>query len=336
MRAPVARNFYTDLPQRKKRLGSTASLDHILLGAPMGSYGSPSDKRSRESVHRLAESFSLLATLAVVGSIMIAGVLLHPDVAQAKTGEELFQSGCNACHTIGAGRLVGPDLLGVSERRSEEWLVEFVQHSQAMVEAGDPVAVALFEEHNKVPMPDQALTKAEILAVVEYAKTPHVAPGQPAAPEPDELTEEDIVLGENLFQGSVRLSNGGPACNSCHDVTNDAVIGGGILAKELTTVFSRLGGPGVRAILGSPPFPVMQKAYEDDPLTDSEVKALVGFLEKADSEKSLQQPRDYGVGLFASGVAGSGILLGLYSLLWRRRKRKSVNQSIYDRQVKSI
>ena len=205
-----------------------------------------------------------------------------------------------------------------------------------MVEAGDPVAVALFEEHNKVPMPDQALTKAEILAVVEYAKTPHVAPGQPAAPEPDELTEEDIVLGENLFEGSVRLSNGGPACNSCHDVTNDAVIGGGILAKELTTVFSRLGGPGVRAILGSPPFPVMQKAYEDDPLTDTEVKALVGFLEKADSEKSLQQPRDYGVGLFASGVAGSGILLGLYSLLWRRRKRKSVNQSIYDRQVKSI
>jgi hypothetical protein len=132
------------------------------------------------------------------------------------------------------------------------------------------------------------------------------------------------------------LSNGGPACNSCHDVTNDAVIGGGILAKELTTVFSRLGGPGVRAILGSPPFPVMQRAYEDDPLTESEVKALVGFLEQADRDKSLQQPRDYGMGLFASGVAGSGILLGIYSLLWRRRKRKSVNQSIYDRQVKSI
>ena len=79
----------------------------------------------------------------------------------------------------------------------------------------------------------------------------------------------------------------------------------------------------------------MQEAYEDEPLTESEVKALVGFLEQADSEKSLQQPRDYGVGLFASGVVGSGILLGLYSLLWRRRKRSSVNQSIYDRQVKS-
>jgi len=285
-------------------------------------------------VHRLAEGFSLAATVLFVGSIMVAGVLLRPDVAQAKTGEELFQSGCNACHTIGGGRLVGPDLLGVSERRTEEWLVEFVQHSQAMVEAGDPIAVEVFEEHNKIAMPDQALTKAEILAVMEYAKTPHVIGAVPPD-EPVALTEEDIVLGQNLFEGSVRLIHGGPACNSCHDVTNDAVIGGGILAKELTTVFSRLGGPGVRAILGSPPFPVMQEAYADEPLTEREVMALVGFLEQADRDKALQQPRDYGIGLFTSGVVGSGILLGLYSLLWRRRKRSSVNQSIYDRQVKS-
>jgi len=280
--------------------------------------------------------FSTLSITALVSSITVAGALFSPTVARGKSGEEIFFSrGCNACHTIGGGRLVGPDLLGVSERRSEEWLVEFVQHSQAMVEAGDPVAVALFEEHNKVTMPDQPLTKAEILAVIEYAKIPRVVgTAQPALPLV--FTEEDIVLGQDLFEGSTRLSNGGPACNSCHDVTNDAVIGGGILAKELTSVFSRLGGPGVRAILGSPPFPVMQKAYEDEPLSETEVKALVGFLQRADSEKALQQPRDYGIGLFTSGVVGSGILLGLYSLLWRRRKRSSVNQSIYDRQVKSI
>ena len=134
-------------------------------------------------MHRLAAYFSVFATVALAGSTMVAGVLLNPDVAQAKTGEEIFlQSGCNACHTVGGGRLIGPDLLGVSERRSEEWLVKFVQHSQAMVEAGDPVAVALFEEHNKVVMPDQVLTKAEILAVVEYAKTPRIiGTAQPAA-----------------------------------------------------------------------------------------------------------------------------------------------------------
>jgi cytochrome c2 len=286
-------------------------------------------------VQRLAQGLTALLRTAFSGLLIVGGVLLSSDVVQAKTGEEIFNSGCYACHTIGGGRLIGPDLLGVSERRSEEWLVEFVQHSQSMVEAGDPVAVSLYEEHNKVVMPDQAVTKAEILAVTEYAKTPRViGTAQPAVPIV--YTEEDIVLGQNLFEGSTRLSNGGPACNSCHEVTNDAVIGGGILAKELTSVFSRLGGPGVRAILGSPPFPVMQEAYEDEPLTEPEVKALVGFLQRADSEKTLQQPRDYGIGLFASGVVGSGILLGLYSLLWRRRKRSSVNQSIYDRPVKSV
>ena len=69
-------------------------------------------------MHRLAAGFSVFATVVLVASIMVAGPLLHPNVAQAKTGEEIFQSGCNACHTIGGGRLVGPDLLGVSERRS--------------------------------------------------------------------------------------------------------------------------------------------------------------------------------------------------------------------------
>jgi hypothetical protein len=149
-------------------------------------------------------------------------------------------------------------------------------------------------------------------------------------------TEEQVVLGQNLFQGTTRFANSGPTCNSCHDVTHDAVIGGGLLAAELTTVFSRLGGPGVRAILGSPPFPVMQRAYADKPLTEDEVAALVGFLQQADEEQALHQPRDYGIKLFGAGVLGAAVLLGLYSLFWNGRLRGSVNQEIYDRQVKSI
>ena len=51
-------------------------------------------------------------------------------------------------------------------------------------------------------------------------------------------------------------------------VNNDAVIGGGILASELTSVFSRMGDPAVRSILGNAPFPVMKTAYLDKPLTE--------------------------------------------------------------------
>ena len=256
------------------------------------------------------------------------------SAAAAQTSQELFQTRCAVCHTIGGGTLVGPDLQGVAERRSEDWIIRFVQRSQQLVQSGDPDAVAVFEEFNRIPMPDQSLSEREIRGIIDYIRG--AGSTAPAEPQPvQRATAEQILLGQALFQGTTRFASGGPTCNSCHDVTNDAVIGGGVLARELTTVFSRLGGPGVRAILGSPPFPVMQRAYQDKPLTDNEVVALVGFLQQADEEQSLHQPRDYGMGLFGAGVVGTVVLLGLYSLIWRRRLRGSVNQSIYDRQIKS-
>jgi cytochrome c2 len=268
-----------------------------------------------------------------VAFLTVAGFALHPDTARAQ-GQETFQRMCSACHTIGRGPLVGPDLQGIAERRSEEWIIEFVQHSQELVRAGDPDAVAIFAEFNKIPMPDQPLSDEEVREIMEYiGGAGSTGAVQPSVLEP--ATEEQILLGQALFQGTTRFTNGGPTCNACHDVTHDAVIGGGSLGRELTTVFSRLGGPGVQAILGSPPFPVMQRAYVDKPLTDEEVVALVGFLQRVGEEQAFHQSRDYGPKLFAAGVAGTALLLGLCSLVWSGRLKGSVNQSIYDRQIKS-
>jgi len=149
-------------------------------------------------------------------------------------------------------------------------------------------------------------------------------------------SEADILRGQDLFQGKIRLANAGAACNACHEVVNDAVIGGGVLAAELTTVFSRMGMPGVGAILGRPPFPVMQAAYENKPLTEDEIRSLIAFLQYADAQHFYHRPRDYGLGLFVSGTVGGGALLGLLSFVWRRRKQWSVYQPIYDRQLKSV
>ena len=258
-------------------------------------------------------------------------------------GEQIFQTTCFACHTIGGGRLVGPDLAGVHERRSQEWLESFVKSSQSMINDGDAEAVAVFEEFNRMPMPDSLVSEEQIRQVLDYiesqssgeaASTDAGAIEQmtPAAP----ASEEDILAGQELFQGNLRFVNGGPACNACHEVRNDAVIGGGILATELTTVFSRMGGAGVKAILGRAPFPVMQTAYQNRSLTENEVTALVAFLEYADSEQYNQLPRDYGIGLFLSGSAGAGVLFVFFAVVWRGRKKESVNQAIYDRQITSI
>jgi cytochrome c2 len=249
-------------------------------------------------------------------------------------GESVFQASCSACHTIGGGRLVGPDLRGVWERRSEAWIIAFVQHSQQLVAAGDSTAVALFKEYGDLPMPDQPLSADEVRQLLAYMRSAGAAGAAPG-PVVAAATEEQTLLGRSLFQGTTRFANGAPACTSCHDVTDAAITGGGALARELTTAFARLGGPGVQAVIANPPFPVMQRAYRDHPLTAEEVTALVGFLGLVGAQQALHQPRGFGPRLFAVGVGGSVVLLVLYSLVWRRRLKGSVNQGIYDRQLKS-
>ncbi len=286
--------------------------------------------------------------ISALGALLLVAFLGPlPNGRAQQPGEQDYQTLCAACHTIGGDRLIGPDLAGVHERRSEEWLVEFVQSSQSMIERGDPDAVAIFEEYSNLPMPDPPLSEAQIRDVVAYlqAASAGIVSPQPAASvagatanpeEPLPLPPEaEIAWGRDLFQGRIRFENGGPTCNACHEVVNDAVIGGGILSVELTTVFSRLGGRGVRAIVGASPFPVMQAAYEERALTENEVTSLVSFLQYADQESAFQTPRDYGLGLFISGLIGTVILFGFISILWWGRKRGPVNQTIFDRQVKS-
>lgn len=257
----------------------------------------------------------------------------------ASEGEKLFKETCVGCHTIGGGRLVGPDLEGVHDRRTQQWLEKFVKSSQSMIKSGDADAIAVFEKYNNIVMPDSVISDEQITAVLGHIKSASSGDGTQqvveTAPVVQTASKEDILLGASLFQGKTRFENAGPTCISCHDVTNDAVIGGGVLAKELTTVFSKMGGTGVRAILGSAPFPVMEIAYKDKALTEKEVTALVAFLQDADENHAYSNPRDYGMGLLLSGVIGAGILFMFYSLLWLRRRKDSVNQAIYDRQVKS-
>jgi len=282
-------------------------------------------------------------------SLIIGVLTIFASVGQSQVGwcqdpgEQTFKTICIACHTIGGGRLVGPDLASVHDKRSQEWLENFVKSSQSMINDGDAEAIALFDEFNRIPMPDSFLTEEEIRQVLGYVRSQSTnqatatSPGavvQEAPAEP--ASEAEIFAGQELFQGNVRLANGGAACNSCHEVRNDAVIGGGILATELTTVFSRMGGAGVKAILGRAPFPIMQAAYQGQPLIDKEITALVAFLEYADSEQYNQLPRDYGLGLFLSGLVGAAALFLLFAFVWRSRKRGSVNQAIFDRQIKSV
>ena len=280
----------------------------------------------------------------VAGFLVVAGWLIGSLSASAQdSGTQIFQQSCAVCHHIGGGRLVGPDLAGVNDRRPEDWLLKFIKSSQTVVKSGDKTATALFEEFNKIPMPDQALSDEQIKQVLAHIKetggspaagketaAPPAQAASVAEPQPDE-----IQRGQDLFEGRVRFANGGPSCNACHHVTSDALLGGGLLAAELSLVFSRMGHAGVRAIIENSPFPVMQAAYAGKEFSDKEISALLGFLQHADKEHARQMPKEWGWRIFSAGTGGVVVLLGIFSLAGRRRKTGCVNQDIYDRQVKS-
>lgn len=86
-------------------------------------------------------------------------------------GKVIFLSRCASCHNVNK-TLTGPALAGVDQRRSIEWITNFVRSSQAMIKNGDKDAVALYEKFNKVPMPDHAdLSDADVNNIVEFIKS---------------------------------------------------------------------------------------------------------------------------------------------------------------------
>jgi len=283
-------------------------------------------------VRRRRYGVGAVATRTLLTAVGALGVAAP---AAAQDGEQLYRTFCIACHTVGGGRLVGPDLAGVTERRTEAWLIPFIQRSESVIASGDPDALALRAEYPGLAMPDWPLSGDEVRAILAYVSGGAASAASAAPPVPATFTPQEAEMGLHLFQGTTRFAGGGPACNSCHEVSHDAVIGGGILAADLTAVFSRLGGAGVRAVVGSPPFPVMERAYRGRALTEEEQHAILAFLQRADAEQAFQQPRDYGVRLVQAGLVGAALLLGLYTLVWSGRRRGPVNHEIFARQVSS-
>lgn len=106
--------------------------------------------------------------------IAVSACLLVPATARssgtAPDGEAVFQQKCASCHTIGGGRMVGPDLQGVTERRDKSWLVHWIAEPDKVLAAKDPVAIQMLEEFGGIPMPNLGLSRGEVDAVLTFLK----------------------------------------------------------------------------------------------------------------------------------------------------------------------
>ncbi len=102
----------------------------------------------------------------------VSAVNQPTEAGSAALGEEIFIAKCTACHSIGEGVRVGPDLQGVTQQRDPDWLARWIIEPDVMLAEGDPIATELLAEHNNVPMPNLQLTSEEVDNVIAYLANP--------------------------------------------------------------------------------------------------------------------------------------------------------------------
>ncbi len=253
------------------------------------------------------------------------------NAADAQAGAQLFQQkGCTACHTIGKGDLVGPDLKGITEKRPQDWLKQWIAAPDKMIAKKDDYAVKLLHQYHDVQMPSLGLGTSDVDNILAFLASPGAA-AQASGPTPQAAKTANAPavkgnpeIGKDLFTGVVRFQNGGPPCMACHSVSGIGALGGGQLGPDLTEVVKRYGGAsGVDAFVAGTPTPTMKAVWGQRPLTAEDRANVVSFLTQAELSQRPAQAIWQLAGLAALGFV---ILLTIAAFNWQHRLRFGVRR----------
>lgn len=253
----------------------------------------------------------------VVGLLLLAAPAVAggqtPSPQSVNAGRTLFETKCAPCHSLGDERLVGPGLEGIGERRERAWLTAFITAPDRMLAQQDSLATQLLAEY-QVAMPNLGLSGAEAESILDYLATSPAPATSAARAEP--AASGDAARGRMLFTGERRFENQGAACTSCHTTAGLGRVGGGTLAKDLTHVAATYGA-GLRAVLEASPFPAMQAAFGDRPLTAAEIADISAFLVDVNRQETARAESP--VLFLMAGLAGAVLLMALAGAIWRGR-----------------
>jgi len=276
---------------------------------------------------RLGVAGRLPVLLLVICLLLVAIPLANaaPPAQSPEDGQAIFQQKCAGCHTVGGGKLVGPDLKGVTAEREQDWLVRWLVAPDKMLAEKDPIAVKLLQAYNNVAMPNLGLSEADARSLIAFlaqagsteAKTTTEQEGaKSSAASTITLPTGDPDAGRALFAGTARFQNDAPACISCHTVTGIGSLGGGTMGPNLTQVLNRYGGEtGMASVLSAPPFPTMKPIFDKHPLTPEEQANLIAFLK---AEANQQPATSHGPQALIALIVFA-IMLGAAQLVWQGR-----------------
>ncbi len=90
------------------------------------------------------------------------------DATMAAAGEKVFNVKCVSCHKLTSEKLVGPGWLGVTDRHSAPWIMNFATNTDAMLDK-DPKAQAQLEIC-LVRMPNQNIADDDARNLYEFMR----------------------------------------------------------------------------------------------------------------------------------------------------------------------
>ncbi len=265
-------------------------------------------------------------------------LLFVQSPGQCQDSPDFFRQNCMNCHTVGGGRLTGPDLKDVSQRKDREWLIGFMMNPKAYIDRGDPYAIKILEESRNVPMPVlPGMTRERcenLLDLIDAESKLDESQFKGLQISNKPFTDADRVLGRDIFLGKKRLVAGGAACISCHSMHDTPMLGGGSLAtdrrvSDLTNVFERLDGrKSLSAWLAAPATETMQPIFKNHPMDSDEIHALVAYFESS-AGKSPAQSASSRIAFLLTGLLGAAAVVFGFDAIWKRRFH-SVRQPLVD------
>jgi mono/diheme cytochrome c family protein len=236
---------------------------------------------------------------------------------------DYFRQNCINCHTIGGGRLTGPDLKNVEQRKDREWLIGFMMSPKSYLDRGDPYALKLLEEARNVPMPvlpgldrQRAENLLDLIAAESELEESHFK-GLQISNKP--FTVADRTLGHEIFTGQYALEAGGTACIGCHSMHGISALGGGRLGPDLTNIYERLEGrKTLSAWLVAPGTETMQPIFKKHQMTGDEIHALVAYFESTAGE-SASDPSASRIAFLLLGLIGAAAIVFVFDAIWKQR-----------------
>lgn len=226
-------------------------------------------------------------------SLLTADTLLTSDTTtQVDIAAQIYVQKCVGCHTVGGGKLTGPDLLATRAWPKAELA--------AKVKLMEPRVGPLTEnELNQfVELLQDARAQDRIHIAQELAGKAVAATLEPASEN----------IGKKLFEGTTQLAGGGIACITCHR----AGMQGGTFGPDLTNLHSRMGKVAMISAIQQTQFLVMSGIYKNQPVTAQEAVHLSEYLSHPELMPTASMEDNSPVIGAVLGVFSLLVVVGLY------------------------